>query len=156
MKTVQRERLYTAAAIATAAITVILIIWLLRRNRRQAQQAAGGGSQGGAPSSTGLPEAQYPLRRADRGFSAEDGSLGWQVLLIQRALNDINSENLAEDGKLGPKTEAAIKNAFPDYISDGQISEQEFMSMCDKFREAYALNGTNYVSNSDLRLNIVG
>ena len=151
MKTVQRERLYTAASIAAAAIILVVTIYLLMRNRRKTSGCA----QGGA--SPSLPTAAYPLRRKDRGYSAEDGSLGWQVLLIQRALNDINSENLAEDGKFGPKTEAAIQKAFPSFISDGEISAQEVEAMCNKFRDAYATkNGTGYNSNNELKIAIVG
>ena len=57
MKTVQRERLYTAASIAAAAIILVVTIYLLMRNRRKTSGCA----QGGA--SPSLPTEAYPLRR---------------------------------------------------------------------------------------------
>lgn len=139
---------------AVAVLVTVAVILIIRRNRRKKElETSDPGVETGNASTT---TAKYPLRPAMTGYSAENGSYGWQIKVIQKSLNDINGSGLDVDGKFGPKTLAAVKSAFPTQIGDEQITEEEFNSMCDVIREGYAAIGLTLASNEELKLTIKG
>lgn len=144
--------------IAAAVIVIVAVILIIRRNRKEkkSETETGTAVTGTDAGSVNTTEAKYPLRPRMAGYSAENGSYGWQIKVLQKALNDINGSGLTLDGKFGPKTLDAVKAAFPSQIGDDSITKEEFNSMCDVIREGYAAIGLTLASNDELKLTIKG
>ncbi|MCQ2318483.1 MAG: hypothetical protein MJZ90_06145 [Bacteroidales bacterium] len=141
--------------IAAAVIVTVAVILIIRRNRKEKEpEAVTPGTAAGA--SAQQAEASWPLRMSMTGYSADNGSYGWQVRLLQQAMNDINGSGLAVDGKFGPKTLAVLKSAFPAQLGDGEVSQAEFEAMLVVIREAYGQIGRLYLDNNALKLQFKG
>lgn len=144
--------------IAAAVIVTVAVILIIRRNRKEkkSETETGTAVTGTDAGSVNTTEAKYPLRPRMAGYSAENGSYGWQIKVLQKALNDINGSGLAVDGKFGPKTLAALKSAFPAQLGDGEVSQAEFEAMLVVIREAYGQIGRLYLDNNALKLQFKG
>lgn len=136
--------------IAVAVIIIIVAVVIVRR-RRNAKAETNGNDGDSNMAPTGTQEASWPLRARNSGYETENGSYGWQIRLIQTALNDLNGANLTVDGKFGPKTKAAVSAHFKTLLSDGEIIQSEFNQMLDTFRINYEIKkSVHYESNDDL------
>lgn len=143
--------------IAAVVIVIVAVILIIRRNRKKKETESEAGTQVTATgASTQQVEASWPLRSRMTGYSANNGSYGWQIKLLQTAMNDINGSGLAVDGKFGPKTLAALKSAFPTQLGDGEVSQAEFEAMLVVIREAYGQIGRLYLDNNALKLQFKG
>lgn len=134
------------------AIVLVVVVVIIIIRRRKSNETDNKENNGNTLNTT---TAKYPLRPSLLGLSytAENGSYGWQIKLIQKALNDLNSAGLTVDGKFGPKTLAAVKGSFATQIGDNEITEDEFNQMLDTFRAEYNQHhGGNYATNDDLKL----
>lgn len=95
--------------IALAVLVVIVVIFAIVRRRKKAKESD---SSGTTPNSVigSLPMASYPLRpySLTGKYTAEAGSYGQQIAVLQRGLNQKYKCQLDIDGKFGPKTTQAL------------------------------------------------
>ena len=104
-----KNKKFIIAAVSVMALVLAVLFFIRKKKNDEASSSFPTGAL-----TTEHPNASFPLTPYSKAgeYSTAAGSYGQQIANLQKICNDKFGKNLAVDGKLGPKTEAAFNSCF--------------------------------------------
>lgn len=113
MKKLLKNKNFLMVVVTVLLIAVVVIVVRRKKKAKESDSAGGGVSEKGGVLSS-MPVASFPLTPYSQAgeYSAEAGSYGQQIAVLQEICNEKFGKNLDVDGKYGPKSESAFMSCF--------------------------------------------
>ena len=130
MKKLIRNPFFIAAILLTLVGIITLVIYLTKKNKKQLKQPIPTDSSGAI--NNPVPSVKVPQDESIQLTTPFQRSS--KIKKLQKGLNK-RGYNLVEDGIYGELTHKAALNAYPNFLSDGQISPDELITILDAASE---------------------